>query len=85
MVKQSFSSSLFLNTQYFFKMTDAFLHTAQTAARKAAIILMDNFGKVRKNDIRKKSKTDFLSFVDEQSEKSIIEAVAAIWKMNISG
>ena len=58
-------------------MTDAFLHTAQTAARKAAIILMDNFGKVRKNDIRKKSKTDFLSFVDEQSEKSIIETIHA--------
>ncbi|MCB0284190.1 MAG: inositol monophosphatase [Calditrichaeota bacterium] len=53
------------------------LNTAQTAAKKAGKILMENFGKVKSADIRKKSQTDFLSYVDEQSEKVIINTIRA--------
>jgi myo-inositol-1(or 4)-monophosphatase len=52
-----------------------FLETAQKAAFDAGRILMDNFGKVSKEDIRKKAATDFISFVDESSEKKIIETI----------
>ena len=52
-----------------------FLNIAQKAAWASGQILMDNFGKVSKNDIRKKAATDFISFVDESSEKKIIEII----------
>lgn len=51
------------------------LSTAQEAALQAGKILLDNFGKVSKQDIRKKAATDFISFVDETSEKKIIEII----------
>jgi len=53
----------------------AFLETAQKAAFDAGKILMDNFGKVAKQDIRKKAATDFISYVDETSERKIIETI----------
>ncbi len=52
-----------------------FLETALTAAREASAILMKHYGHVAKADIRKKSATDFLSFVDEQSEQRIREVI----------
>jgi len=52
-----------------------FLETAIKAAYESGKILMDNFGKVSKEDIRKKATTDFISFVDESSEKKIIETI----------
>lgn len=36
---------------------------------------MDNYGKVSGDDIRKKAATDFISFVDETSEKKIIDII----------
>ena len=51
------------------------IDTAQTAARNAGKILLQHYGKVDKSDIRKKSATDFLSFVDEKAEQSIIETI----------
>lgn len=51
------------------------LKTAISAARSAAKILMDNFGKISPNDIRRKSANDFLTFVDEEAEKKIIETI----------
>ena len=53
----------------------AFLETAQKAAFEAGKILIDNFGKVSKEDIRKKAATDFISYVDETSERKIIETI----------
>jgi myo-inositol-1(or 4)-monophosphatase len=53
----------------------AFLETAQKAAWASGKILMDNFGNVTKTEIRKKAATDFISFVDESSEKKIIETI----------
>jgi len=53
----------------------AYLETARNAAYQSGKILMDNFGKVAKEDIRKKAATDFISFVDEASEKQIIEVI----------
>lgn len=52
-----------------------FLQTAYKAALAAGQILMDNFGKVKADEIRKKAATDFISFVDETSEKKIIEII----------
>ena len=51
------------------------LETAISAARSAAKILMDNFGKISPDDIRRKSANDFLTFVDEEAEKKIIETI----------
>jgi myo-inositol-1(or 4)-monophosphatase len=51
------------------------LNTAIKAARAAADILIDNFGKIESDDIIEKSKNDFLTFVDEQTEKKIIEII----------
>ncbi|HHE54577.1 MAG TPA: inositol monophosphatase [Caldithrix abyssi] len=52
------------------------IKVAQTAARTAGKILLDNFRKIPANEIRRKLKNDFISFVDEQSEKSILKTIA---------
>lgn len=54
-------------------MQDLFLSAAIEAAHAAGTILMENFGKVQPSDIREKSAVDFISYVDESSEKKIIE------------
>lgn len=54
---------------------DSYYSTAQLAAIEAGKILMDNFGQVDQADIRNKSAVDFLSYVDETSEKKIIEII----------
>jgi len=46
---------------------------AINAAKSASKILIDNFGKISSADIRKKNRNDFLTFVDEQSENTIIK------------
>lgn len=51
------------------------IKTAIEAARSAAKILLDNFGKISSNDIRRKSANDFLTFVDEEAEKKIIDTI----------
>ena len=56
-------------------MKNNLLETAKTAAHEAGKILLEHFGKINKSDIRKKSENDFLSFVDESSEKKIIEII----------
>ena len=48
------------------------IETAINAAKSASKILVDNFGKLSTEDIKEKKKNDFLTFVDEQSEKTII-------------
>ena len=51
------------------------LQTAITAAKSAAEILIDNFGRIRSDDIREKSSNDFLTYVDELTEKKILEII----------
>ncbi len=48
---------------------------ALQAARAAGTILNQHFGNVPQDAIRQKTKNDFLSFVDEQSERAIIETI----------
>ncbi len=45
------------------------------AAQAAGQILIEHFGKVPQGAIRQKTKNDFLSFVDEQAEQTIIETI----------
>lgn len=54
---------------------DKYLSVAQQAASEAGKILMENFGKVEPQLIRNKSAVDFISFVDETSEKKIVEII----------
>jgi len=49
--------------------------TAHKAALAAGRILLDNFGKVKADEIRQKSVADYISYVDETSEKKIIEII----------
>lgn len=52
------------------------IETAKKAARAAGEILTKHYGKIPKEAIREKSKNDFLSFVDEASEKTIISIIS---------
>jgi myo-inositol-1(or 4)-monophosphatase len=51
------------------------LGTAIKAAKSAAEILLENFGKISAIDVREKKKNDFLTFVDEQAEQRIINII----------
>ena len=51
------------------------LETAIKAAKFAAVILLENFGKISARDIREKNKNDFLTYVDEQAEQKIISVI----------
>ena len=51
------------------------IELAIEAARAAARILRENFGKIDAGDIREKSQNDYLTFVDEASEKKIIAMI----------
>ena len=51
------------------------LETAIKAAKSAAVILLENFGKISARDIREKNKNDFLTYVDEQAEQKIISVI----------
>jgi len=48
------------------------INIAINAAKSASKILIDNFGEITSEDIKEKKKNDFLTFVDEQSETTII-------------
>jgi myo-inositol-1(or 4)-monophosphatase len=45
------------------------------AVTSASKILLDNFGKISVEDIKEKNKNDFLTFVDEQSENTIMKII----------
>jgi len=53
------------------------INIAIKAARSASKILTENFGKINSDDIREKKRNDFLTFVDEQAEHTIIEILRA--------
>ncbi len=56
-------------------MNNSLMDTARKAARAGGQILTKHFGKVPSAAIRRKTKNDFLSFVDEQSEAAIISVI----------
>jgi len=51
------------------------LNTAKLAAFEAGKILQQYFRKISLADIREKEKNDYLTFVDEQAEKKIIDTI----------
>ena len=51
------------------------LKVAQSAAVSSGKILLENYGKITSTEIREKRDNDFLTFVDELSEKNIIETI----------
>ncbi len=53
------------------------LETAKQAALSAGEILKKHFGKIPEQAVRQKTKNDFLSFVDEASEREIISVITA--------
>lgn len=54
---------------------DDYLNTAIDAARLAGGILKRYYGRVKPEEVRKKAQNDFISFVDETSEKAILELI----------
>ncbi len=56
-------------------MLSGLMQTMRRAAKAGGDVLMEHYGKVPREAVRKKSQTDFLSFVDEQSEKAIIKVL----------
>jgi myo-inositol-1(or 4)-monophosphatase len=51
------------------------IETAIEAAFAGAKVLLDNLGKLHTSHIREKSRNDFLTYVDENSEKEIITCI----------
>ena len=51
------------------------IETAKKAAREAGKTVIKHFGKISGSAVRKKARTDFVSFVDEQSEDTIINII----------
>ena len=49
------------------------INTAIKAANSASKILIENFGKITSEDIVEKKRNDFLTFVDEKAEETIIK------------
>ncbi len=52
-----------------------FLEVAKVAARQASDILIENLGSIRAEDIEKKQIADFVTRVDRESEKRILEII----------
>ena len=53
----------------------AFLNTAVEAARKAGDIAQINFNRINAGDIKTKAYNEFVTYVDEEAEKAIIEII----------
>ncbi|WDN89796.1 myo-inositol-1(or 4)-monophosphatase [Desulfosarcina sp. BuS5] len=51
------------------------IEKAKKAAREAGKILLKHFGNVPQSAVRKKARNDFISFVDEKSEETIIKII----------
>jgi myo-inositol-1(or 4)-monophosphatase len=52
-----------------------FLNTAVTAAQRAGKIILENLGHISKNDIGLKKESDFVTRVDTESERIIINTI----------
>ena len=53
----------------------AFLKTANQDARKAGDIAQINFDRIGSSDVRTKAYNEFVTHVDEQAEKAIIDLI----------
>jgi len=58
-------------------MIQSMLETAKKAAYAGGEILKKHFGRIPEEAVRTKARNDFLSFVDEESEKKIVEIIQA--------
>jgi myo-inositol-1(or 4)-monophosphatase len=55
--------------------TPQFIQVAKEAALSAGQFLMNNFGKINLKDIEEKSTNSFVTFVDKQAEKIIVDLI----------
>src|SRR4030042_7157272 len=58
-----------------FDKKNKFLSIAVRAARLAGQIILKNLGRISKKDINHKQKSDFVTRIDRESEKIIIDAI----------
>ncbi len=56
-------------------MNKKFIDTAITAAKLAGEVILDNLGKISKEDIHLKKKADFVTRVDNESERIILSLI----------
>ena len=56
-------------------MNETFLETAVFAARSAGQIILDNFGRLSKDDVSLKQVSDFVTRVDKESEACIVRII----------
>ena len=61
----------------------AFLNTAIEAARKAGDIAQINFARINQSDIKTKAYNEFVTFVDEEAEKAIIDIIHGLSLIHI--
>jgi len=69
----TYSIELFIHDRDF--SMQAFLNTAVEAARKAGDIAQINFARINESDIKTKAYNEFVTFVDEEAEKAIVEII----------
>jgi len=60
-------------------MNDNFLETAVKAARIAGDFILDNLGKISNDDIDIKQRSDFVTYVDRESEQLIINTIKNVF------
>ena len=73
MLFYTYSIELFIHDRDF--NMQAFLNTAIEAARKAGDIAQINFARINQSDIKTKAYNEFVTFVDEEAEKAIVEII----------
>ncbi len=56
-------------------MNDDLLKVAEQAALAARVVLLKHYGKVDQTQIEIKAKNDFVSFVDKEAEKAIVNTI----------
>jgi len=69
----TYSIELFIHDRDF--SMQAFLNTAVEAARKAGDIAQINFARINQSDIKTKAYNEFVTFVDEEAEKAIVDII----------
>ena len=57
------------------EMNGGLLETAERAARAGGGLILDNLGKLSDSDIDIKNASDFVTYVDRESEKLIIDTI----------
>ena len=73
MLFYTYSIELFIHDRDF--SMQAFLNTAIEAARKAGDIAQINFARINQSDIKTKAYNEFVTFVDVEAEKAIVDII----------